>query len=189
MTPTYITTLQFIVSRVTDVDRGKKAKTKRGNRKAMAPMLIAIPNRPNDHRWGGSASPRSRFNNTQPIETMYADMSDVIVREMMALRATCDPMLISERRMVTPRETITEFKGMFHPGVTCQYSQLELFQIFGFFDRPTYAKKDENGMPSSRANDHSCRDAVATSVMVLAVNVTIRTAVIAFVAARLPVVL
>lgn len=63
---------------------------------------------------------------------MYADMSDVIVREMMALRATCDPMLINERRMVTPRETITEFRGMFHPGVTCQNIQLGLFEIFHF---------------------------------------------------------
>lgn len=53
----------------------------------------------------------------------------------------------------------------------------------------TYAKKDENGMPSSRAKDQSCRDAVATSVMVLAVRVTTSTTVIAFVAVKLWVVL
>lgn len=53
----------------------------------------------------------------------------------------------------------------------------------------TYAKKDENGIPSSRAKDQSCRDAVATSVMVLAVKVTTSTAVMALVAVRLPVVL
>jgi hypothetical protein len=53
----------------------------------------------------------------------------------------------------------------------------------------TYAKKDEKGSPSSRANDQSWRDAVATSVIVLAVSVTTSTVVMAFVAAMLPVVL
>jgi hypothetical protein len=52
------------------------------------------------------------------MERMYADINDVIVREMMAVRATWEPMLISESSMLTARETMTEFKGMFHPGVT-----------------------------------------------------------------------
>lgn len=126
---------------------------------------------------------------------MYADSNEVIVSEMTAFRATLEPMLMRESRMVTPNETITEFSGMFHPGVTCYYSQLCLFQRTGLSGLRvstvslTYAKKDENGIPSSRAKDQSCRDAVATSVIVLAVNVTTSTAVIAFVAARLPVVL
>lgn len=50
MTPTYMATLQFIVSRVTGVDKGKKAKTNTGSRKARAPMFTAIPNRPSDQR-------------------------------------------------------------------------------------------------------------------------------------------
>jgi len=37
----------------------------------------------------------------------------------MALRASVEPMLIRERRIVTTRETRTAFRGMFHPGVTC----------------------------------------------------------------------
>lgn len=46
-------------------------------------------------------------------------MSEVMVREMTALSATWEPMLIRERRIVTPNETITELRGMFQPGVTC----------------------------------------------------------------------
>ena len=51
---------------------------------------------------------------------IYADNRDVIVREMTAFRATSDPMLIIDSRIVTTRDTITEFKGMFQPGVTWQ---------------------------------------------------------------------
>lgn len=48
--PTYIATLQFIVSSVTSVDRGKNAKTKIGQRNANAPTFTAMPNFPSDHR-------------------------------------------------------------------------------------------------------------------------------------------
>lgn len=118
MTPPYMTTLQFIVCLLTLLVRGKNAKTKMGNRNASAAMLIAMPKHPRDHRRGGSGSPRMRLRRTQPMERMYADINDVIVREMMAVRATWEPMLISESSMVTASETMTEFKGMFHRGVT-----------------------------------------------------------------------
>lgn len=44
--------------------------------------------------------------------------------ETIAARATVEPMLISERRIVTIRETRTEFSGMFQPGVTCRVSDM-----------------------------------------------------------------
>lgn len=50
--------------------------------------------------------------------TMYDDRSDVIVKEMMAFRATVDPMLMRESNIVTTSDTKTAFNGMFHPGVT-----------------------------------------------------------------------
>ena len=40
----------------------------------------------------------------------------------------------------------------------------------------------ENGKPLSRANDQTCREAVAISVIVLAINEITRTDTIAFVA-------
>lgn len=116
--PTYIATLQFIVSTVTSVDRGKNAKTKIGQRNANAPTFTAMPNFPSDHRWCGSGSPRMRFRNTHPIEMIYADNRDVIVSEITALRATSDPMLIIDSSTVMTRDTITELRGMFQPGVT-----------------------------------------------------------------------
>jgi hypothetical protein len=118
MTPTYIATLQFIVSTVTSVVKGKKEKTNIGHKNARAPRLTARPNFPSVQRWCGSDSPRIRLRSTQPIETMYAESSDVIVSDITALRATWDPMLIIERRIVTTSDTMTELRGMFQPGVT-----------------------------------------------------------------------
>lgn len=46
----------------------------------------------------------------------------------------------------------------------------------------TYERVEEKGRPLSRAKDQSCRDAVATSLMVLDVRVTIRTVTMTFVA-------
>lgn len=86
-----------------------------------------------------------------------------MVRETTALRAWVEPMLMSERQMVTTRETRTAFKGMFHPGVTLMSTP-------------------ENGRALSRAKAHSCREAVATSLMALAVRVTIKTVHMTFVA-------
>ena len=116
--PTYIATLQFIVSTVTSVVRGKNAKTKIGHRNANAPRFTAMPNLPSDHRWCGSGSPRMRFRNTHPIEMIYADKRDVMVSDMTAFRATSDPMLIIDSSTVMTRDTITELRGMFQPGVT-----------------------------------------------------------------------
>jgi hypothetical protein len=196
---TYIATLQFIVATVTSVVRGKNAKTKIGERNANAPKFTAMPYFPSDQRWRGSGSPRRRFRNTHPIEMIYADNRDVMVSEMTAFSATCDPMLIIDSSTVMTRDTITELRGMFQPGVTW-WLLVNIAEsaplVSGATEGPeqertwlTYAKKDEQGSPSSRANDQSWRDAVATSVIVLAVSVTTSTAVMAFVAAMLPVVL
>ena len=37
----------------------------------------------------------------------------------MAVNAAVEPMLIKESRAVIARETRTEFRGIFHPGLTC----------------------------------------------------------------------
>lgn len=42
-----------------------------------------------------------------------------MVNETMAVSAAVEPMLIKESRAVIARETRTEFKGIFHPGLTC----------------------------------------------------------------------
>jgi len=88
----------------------------------------------------------------------------------MANRATVEPMWIRERSAVTARETMTALRGMFQPGVT-------------------YASVFEKGTPPSRAKDHNCLEAVATSLIVLAVSVMTRMVTMASVAARLLVVL
>lgn len=49
---------------------------------------------------------------------MYEDIIAPIVRVTIARSAVVDPMLINDRRTVTAKETITAFKGMFHPGFT-----------------------------------------------------------------------
>lgn len=49
---------------------------------------------------------------------IYEDRSEATPREAMALKATVEPMLIMESKIVTKSEIITAFKGMFHPGFT-----------------------------------------------------------------------
>ena len=41
-----------------------------------------------------------------------------VPREAMALKATVDPMLMRERRIVMAKETRTELRGMSQPGRT-----------------------------------------------------------------------
>jgi hypothetical protein len=116
--PPYITADQFIVSGVTVEVSGKKANTNTGHKKHSAPMLIAIPNRPSVHLCGGSGWPLIRLRSTQPIVMMYEDIIAPIVRVTMASSAVVEPILMSDKRIVTTRETITAFKGMFQPGFT-----------------------------------------------------------------------
>ena len=42
----------------------------------------------------------------------------------MALNATVDPMLIRDKRVVIVNVMRTEFRGMFHPGLTFQTIQV-----------------------------------------------------------------
>ena len=49
---------------------------------------------------------------------MYDERREATPREAMALKATVEPMLIMDKRIVMQRETITEFKGIFQPGLT-----------------------------------------------------------------------
>lgn len=71
--------------------------------------------RPSPRRQG---FPRMRFSKTLPTEIMNEVSTLTAVREMMALRATEEPMLINESAMVTKRETRTALRVIFQPGVT-----------------------------------------------------------------------
>ena len=57
----------------------------------------------------------------------------------MAFRATVEPMLMRERRIVTTRETRTALRGMFQPGVT--FATSISFHYVGkvYVCHPTYA--------------------------------------------------
>ena len=52
------------------------------------------------------------------METMYEARSADIVSEMIAFRATAEPMLMSEIATPEPNETQIAFKGIFQPGLT-----------------------------------------------------------------------
>jgi hypothetical protein len=120
--PPYMTAHQFMLSGSTVEVRGKKAKTKTGQRKHSDPMLMAMPNRPSVHLCGGRGSPLIRLRSTQPIVIIYDDIIALIVRVTMASSAAEEPILMSDKRIVTTNETITAFKGIFQPGLTlfCQ---------------------------------------------------------------------
>ena len=71
----------------------------------------------------------------------------------MALSATYDPMLIMLNKVLMTTETKTALSGMFQLSGTCD-------------------SHFEHGRPLSRANDQSCREAVATSLMQADVSMT-----------------
>ena len=58
---------QFMVSGVTGVASGQKAKNHKGVRNISAATLIASPNLPNDQRLGGNGGPDNRLQTKQPI--------------------------------------------------------------------------------------------------------------------------
>ena len=113
MTPPNSKQPQFIESGSTGVETGKKANTNIGNKKIIEAMLTAIPYRPSDHRRAGSGSPRNRLYIKQPIVKIYDDIKDEIVMELIALRATVEPILISETNATITSDTIIALSGMF----------------------------------------------------------------------------
>ena len=63
--------------------------------------------------------------------------------EVIAFNASEDPRLISERRLVTTKQTATDRRGRFHPG-------------------DTFEKKDDPGMPYQSKTDYYLSVSVAS---------------------------
>lgn len=120
MTPPNMICEKFIVAAVTGVARGQKAKNHRGKMEQIAPMLIASPKRPSDHRRGGKGAPHNRLQTRHPIVTMYEVRTDTPPKELIALRAVVEPRLMQANNEVTIRDTRTERTGKFHPRGTCK---------------------------------------------------------------------
>lgn len=92
------------------------------------------------------------------IEMMYVDIKDTVALELMALKATVEPILMSERRQVISHVSRTALRGIFQPGLTCPM-------------------KPAKGKPPSRAKDQDCRETVANVLMTEDVMVTTMIAV------------
>lgn len=71
----------------------------------------------------------------QLSEMMYVDSKALVAIEQIALKATVEPMLMSERRVVQRNVSSTALSGMFQPGLM-------------------WPMKPLNGRPPSRAKDH-----------------------------------
>ena len=110
---------QFILSAVTGVASGQKAKNQRGTRNSREPILIASPNLPSDHLLGGKGGPQSRLQTKQLMVIKYDVKIATPPSELMAFRAVEEPRLIHAIKELTTTETETARRGMFHPGVTC----------------------------------------------------------------------
>ena len=90
--------------------------------------------------------------------------TEIAPSEVMAFRATEEPMLIKESKAETVSETATAGRGMFQPGETLES------QVWP-------------GSPASRAKDQICREAAATSVRAHEESMTMIIAVMTFVPA------
>ena len=83
----------------------------------------------------------------------------------MAFSAAVDPIFSKEMRQVITTETVTERRGICILGST--YSEGISRDSASLWERLTVANQPENGSPLSRANDHSCREAVASTLIAL----------------------
>ena len=108
-----------MVSAVTFLSIGKNTNTQTTRRKATAPTLIGRPARPRDQRRSGSGVLLTRRMMRHTKEMIYVPKIADTAREPMALKATVEPMLIKERRVVIRKVRRTAFRGMFQPGWTC----------------------------------------------------------------------
>ena len=81
-------------------------------------MLIGRPQAPRDQRATGNGSLRRRLRIRHESEIMYDDNIAATLRETRAFNAIVEPMLMSERSVLMIRDTITELRGMFQPGLT-----------------------------------------------------------------------
>ena len=99
--------------------------------------------------------------------TMYDVVIETLPQELIAFRAVVEPRLMQAIREATTSETPTAWIGMFQPGVTLQLLAQE---DSGEYSLLTLEMNTEPGSPRSRANDHICREAVATSLMHEAVS-------------------
>lgn len=110
-TPPKMAQLQFIVVTSTLLTRGKNEKLKAMRRKRIARVSTVLDHRPILHLAGGSGSPRQRLRRTQEMEIMYDDRSEAVPRDMMAWKATVDPMFIRDSRQTMKKLTQRELRG------------------------------------------------------------------------------
>jgi len=125
---------------------------------------MARPNLPSDHLLGGRGAPKRRLWIRHPMVMKYEPRIDTPPRELMAFRAVEEPRLMHARRELTKKDRHTARTGIFHPGGTT-------------------AKKSLKGRPLSLAKDHTCLEAVATSLTQQDETNMITHAVMAFVPA------
>lgn len=112
----YMRLLQFIVSGFTLEALGKNDRTNISDKYNTETMLTGPPHRPRLQRACGNFSPLYLLIITQRIDMMYEEIRAATPRDIMAFNAVLEPMLISDKRIVTHRETTTAFSGMSHPG-------------------------------------------------------------------------
>ena len=100
ITPAHTAGAQFAEEAVTGRPPGKQLMTTANPAKKNAKAFIGSPHLPKLHLACGRGSPRRRFKRTQPIESMYVDISASRESEMMMLNAKVLPRLIKHSTQV-----------------------------------------------------------------------------------------
>ena len=93
-------------------------KTQTTNKNITAPILMKIPKRPSDHLLAGSGVLLSRLMIRHINEMRYVASKAKTASDPIALKATIEPMLISDNKAVTTKVIRTALSGIFQPGFT-----------------------------------------------------------------------
>lgn len=110
-----MTILQFMVSGVGLLYIGKKERTIKAKTIANEKMLIASPYFPKLNTAGGNGAPVQRLQIIQPRQPRYAVSSAEVESDIMALSATEDPRLMSDRRQEITHVVIRALSGTSNP--------------------------------------------------------------------------
>lgn len=140
--PPHIRQDQFIVISVTGVAGGKNENTTEMSKKHAATRFIGSPTQPSDHGPKSIVSLFTRLSIISTIAVRYEVKKPAMVSEMMALKATVEPILMRPMIAETTAQKVMDRRG----------SAVRL---------STWERKPENGSPLSRAKAQVCREAEA----------------------------
>ena len=136
-----------------------------GSTHIKAMMLMTSPDRPRVNRSRGIGSPIKRRQMALKTVIEYENVKATLTSDTIALKPATSPKLMQERMNESVTVVQTERRGVSRSRTYAIIKSAAKHSSRGCGVKPTGSRKLAKGSPPSRANDHSCLLAVATSLI------------------------